>query len=120
MVAWVVSLFWCGLSARLRRAEVYAVCRLCRGYWYAATVGYIVGLGNVDMLVVYPGSCGVGDSRDATAKAQETVWGIGSLCRCCGPSGRLLHLVGPILGITRVHFAVALDLASRGYTLPLP
>jgi hypothetical protein len=105
MVAQAVSLFWRGLSARLRRAEVYAVYRLCRGYWCAAAVRYLGGLGNADKFVVRPDLFDVGDSRDAAAKAQEAVCGIGSLCECSGARGCLLRLVGAILGITRVHFA---------------
>jgi hypothetical protein len=105
MVAQAVSLFWLGLSARLRRAEVYAVCRLCRGYWCAAAVRYLGGLGNADMFVVRPGRFSVGDSRDAAAKSQEELCGIGSLSQCSGPRGCLLRVVGAILGIPRVHFA---------------
>ena len=57
------------------------------------------------MLIVCPGRCGVGGSRDAAAQAKEAVWGIGSLRRPSGPRGRLLRVVGAILGITRIHFA---------------
>jgi hypothetical protein len=97
--------FWCGLCAELRRTEVYAVCRLCRGYGYAAVVRHIAGLGNAGMLIACPGCFGVRGSRDATAKTQETVCGIGSPHQCSGARGRLLRLVGAISGITRVRSA---------------
>src|SRR3712207_2952975 len=105
MVAQAVPLFWCGLSTRLRWPEVYAVYRLCWGYWYAAAVRHIGGLSDAGMLVVRPGRRGVGDGRNATAQAQEALRGIGSLRRRSGPRGRLLRLVGTILGITQIDYA---------------
>src|SRR3712207_5312940 len=105
MVAQAVSLFWGGLSARLRRTEVYALCRLCRGYWCAAAVRYFGGLGDADMFVVRPGRCGVGDSRDAAAQGQEALCGIGSLCECSGARGCLLRVVGAVCGIALIRFA---------------
>jgi hypothetical protein len=60
MVAQAVPLFWCGLSTRLRWTEVYAVYRLCWGYWYAAAVRHMVGLSDAGMLVVRLGRRGVG------------------------------------------------------------
>ena len=80
-------------------------------------VRYIVGLGNADLPIVCPGRFGVGGSRDATAKAQEAVWGIGSLLRCSGHSGRLQRLVGAILGITRVLLAFDLVWNHSGAVL---
>src|SRR3712207_7220945 len=47
----------------------------------------------------------VGDGRNATAQAQEALRGIGSLRRRSGPRGRLLRLVGTILGITQIDYA---------------
>src|SRR3712207_2461555 len=113
MVARVVPLFWSGLSARLRGTEVDAVYRLCWGYRYAAAVRHMVGLGNAGMLVVCLGRRGVGGGRDATAQAQEALCGIGSLRRRSGSRGRLLRLVGTILGITRVHRAFDLVWAPQ-------
>lgn len=56
--------------------------------------------------IVCPGRIGVGDSRDATAKAQKAVCDIGRLRERSGPRDCLLRLVGAIL-------------TSRGYTLTL-
>ncbi len=68
-------------------------------------VRHIAGLGNADVLIVCPSRFGVRGSRDATAKTQETVCGIGSPHQCSGARGRLLRLVGAILSITRVRSA---------------
>jgi hypothetical protein len=68
-------------------------------------VRYIAGLGNADVLIVCLGRFGVRGGRDATAKTQETLCGIGSSHQCSGARGRLLRLVGAILSITRVRTA---------------